>query len=50
MSATAVRERRTAPFMPPTPTKPAITSGAESTTQPNAVSTQPTVPATNPPA
>ncbi len=42
MSATAVRARSTAPFIPPTPRKPRTTSGAESATQPSAVSTQPT--------
>ena len=50
MSATAVRASSTAPFIPPTPRKPRITSGAESATQPSAVSTQPTAPTTNPPA
>ena len=50
MSATAVRERSTAPFIPPIPRKPRTTSGAESATHPSAVSKQPTAPTTNPPA
>ena len=50
MSAAAVRANSTAPFIAPTPTNPRITSGALSTTHPSAVSKQPSMPTTKPPA
>ncbi len=50
MSAAAVRAKSTAPFIAPTPTNPRITSGALSTTHPSAVSKQPSMPTTKPPA
>ena len=49
MSATAVRESSTAPFIAPMPTNPRITSGARSSTHPSAVRTQPQKPTTKPP-
>ena len=50
MSAAAARASRIVPCAIPTRAKPAITSTAESTSQPSAVVRQPAMPARQPPA
>ena len=50
MSAAAVRASSTVPCATPTSAKPVTTIVADSTSQPSAVTTQPTMPATQPPA